>query len=528
MTGTASEVVMYIDQNTMTSQVQLGLYSDNAGHPGTLLTQGTLNTAIPGAWNTAQVPPVFVVAGTHYWIAALSPFGSADVNVRYHSVPANGGSEASSQTNLTALTTTWSTGSTSTKQDLSAYVLAAPLPVSPSTTYTYDLTGNRLSKVLMGQTTSYTSDKADRILTAGGANYTVNNAGNETARGSDTFSYDQVNRLTSATTGTGSGTYVYDGEGKRATKTVAGSTTNYIYDVGAGLSITLDDGTQKYIWGAGGLTYAVNKNSGAVQVYHTDGLGSVRELTDSAGNIVQTYQTDEFGIPTATQSTSGQPFGFTGEQRDPEDALIYLRARAYDPVLGRLLSRDPVGGAITNAATLNSYIYADDNPLSRADPSGLKSAVLGLPVLLIDSNRMPQKALHIELAQMALGYPDVLTRDNDQLRISQRRQSVCKPGQYAPLSCDEYPFASTEEGGSAMLSSLGRDASTFAIPLAEQRIEGGTISSFYRINHIQSGQKFRVIVVTGPDRVEPEPEPPDEQEPPILPIPRPVTLPVPA
>jgi YD repeat-containing protein len=175
--------------------------------------------------------------------------------------------------------------------------------------------------VLGGQTTNYTYDKADRILTAGTTSYSVNTAGNLTNRGSDTFSYDQANRLTSATTSAGSGTYVYDGDGKRASKTVSSVTTNYVYDVGSGLPVLLDDGTQKYVWGAGGLASSVSKSSGAVAVNHTDGIGSVRALSDSTGNVTQTYQTDEFGIPTTNQGSSSQPFGFTGEQRDAEEGF---------------------------------------------------------------------------------------------------------------------------------------------------------------------------------------------------------------
>jgi hypothetical protein len=41
---------------------------------------------------------------------------------------------------------------------------------------------------------------------------------------------------------------------------------------------------------------------------------------------VQTYQTDAFGVPTGTQGTSQQPFGYTGQQQD-QDGLVYLRAR---------------------------------------------------------------------------------------------------------------------------------------------------------------------------------------------------------
>lgn len=60
--------------------------------------------------------------------------------------------------------------------------------------------------------------------------------------------------------------------------------------------------------------------------YVADGLGSVRALTDSAGTIVQSYSTDEYGVPSGTTGGSTQPFRYTGEQRDGESGFYYLRA----------------------------------------------------------------------------------------------------------------------------------------------------------------------------------------------------------
>ncbi len=74
---------------------------------------------------------------------------------------------------------------------------------------------------------------------------------------------------------------------------MGGTQTSYVYDVNASLPVLLDDDTRKYVWGLG-LAFAVD-TSGNPLVYHTDGLGSVRALTDGSGNVVQTYQYDEYG-----------------------------------------------------------------------------------------------------------------------------------------------------------------------------------------------------------------------------------------
>ena len=129
----------------------------------------------------------------------------------------------------------------------------------------------------------------------------------------------------------------------------------------------LDDGSRRYVWGLG-LAYSVD-TTGAVQVYHTDGLGSVRALTDGTGQVVQTYQTDEFGVTTLTQGNSTQPFRYSGEPRD-ETGLINLRARMYDPATGRSLSRDTFPGVAGAPGSLNRYAYVGNNPVNHTDPSG--------------------------------------------------------------------------------------------------------------------------------------------------------------
>jgi len=106
-------------------------------------------------------------------------------------------------------------------------------------------------------------------------------------------------------------------------------------------------------------------------------LGSVRALTDGTGKVAQTYRTDAFGQVTGSQGSSIQPFGFTGEQQDPESGLVFLRARAYSPALGRFMQRDPSGGAGASPLSLNRYAYAQNNPVTNVDPSGLLTFFIG-------------------------------------------------------------------------------------------------------------------------------------------------------
>ena len=157
--------------------------------------------------------------------------------------------------------------------------------------------------------------------------------GNRTSCGADRFEYDQANYLTSATVNGTTSSYTYDGDSKRASATTGGQATPAVYDVGGALPLLLDDGQRKYVWGLG-LAYAVD-SAGSIAVYHADGLGSARALTAGGGQLVQTERGDAFGVPTQTQGASTQPLGYTGEPRDAETGLVYLRARHYDPETGR-------------------------------------------------------------------------------------------------------------------------------------------------------------------------------------------------
>ncbi len=75
-----------------------------------------------------------------------------------------------------------------------------------------------------------------------------------------------------------------------------------------------------------------------------DGLGSVVNLTDSLGKVIESYTYDEYGKP-LNSSSVGNRYFFTGREYDKETGLYYYRARYYDPTMGRFLAQDPIGYA---------------------------------------------------------------------------------------------------------------------------------------------------------------------------------------
>jgi RHS repeat-associated protein len=61
---------------------------------------------------------------------------------------------------------------------------------------------------------------------------------------------------------------------------------------------------------------------------------------------------------------------YRGEQYDPDLGLYYLRARYYNPLTGRFMSRDPKGGVLADPASLHKYLYANGDPVDGWDPTG--------------------------------------------------------------------------------------------------------------------------------------------------------------
>jgi RHS repeat-associated protein len=64
---------------------------------------------------------------------------------------------------------------------------------------------------------------------------------------------------------------------------------------------------------------------------------------------------------------------FGGEQLEPSLGLYNLRARNYDPAVGRFLGRDPFEGRLADPGSLSPYLYAHADPVNTTDPTGLFS-----------------------------------------------------------------------------------------------------------------------------------------------------------
>ena len=116
--GSVSSLRIFVDAGSAAGSLVVGLYSNNAGHPGTLLTSGTITAPAAGQNNSVPVAAAAVTAGQTYWIAILGRSGV--VKFRDRGAVGSGNSEWSLQTTLTSLPVTWSPGTSFTDGLLSA------------------------------------------------------------------------------------------------------------------------------------------------------------------------------------------------------------------------------------------------------------------------------------------------------------------------------------------------------------------------------------------------------------------------
>ncbi len=118
------------------------------------------------------------------------------------------------------------------------------------------------------------------------------------------------------------------------------------------------------------------QSGGGSYYFSYDHLGSVREVTDTSGNVVSRYDYDPYGRLTVNQGVPPR-FGYAGMYYHQPSGLSLTEYRAYDPNLGRWESRDPVG----EMAGLNLYHYVGNDPLNSIDPKG--ESALVLPVVAL-------------------------------------------------------------------------------------------------------------------------------------------------
>ena len=116
--------------------------------------------------------------------------------------------------------------------------------------------------------------------------------------------------------------------------------------------------------------------AGAKHYFHRNQQYSITAITDGSGAISERYAYSAYGTPTITDASGtartlsavGNRYSYTGREWDETLALYHYRARIYDSVAGRFVSRDPIG---FEGSPWNLYEYVGSASLSKLDPSGL-------------------------------------------------------------------------------------------------------------------------------------------------------------
>ena len=120
--------------------------------------------------------------------------------------------------------------------------------------------------------------------------------GNLVDDGVNTYSYDAAMRLISVTDGVTTTSHTYNGDGDRISQTVDSVTTTYVIDT------------------ATPLTMVLSETTGTETTFYLHGLDLVAQSDGTNTSYFGSYD---------------------------ENSLLYLRARYYDPGVGRFFNADP-------------------------------------------------------------------------------------------------------------------------------------------------------------------------------------------
>ncbi|SDB19778.1 RHS repeat domain-containing protein [Butyrivibrio sp. INlla16] len=263
--------------------------------------------------------------------------------------------------------------------------------------------GNRRSFEEEGNTTSYTYDALDRLISsettfAGNGVHEIT-AYNYDRRGNMTemfvdgaiskrFKFDSTNKMIwGYDRDKGEADYKYNGIGKRVAVKTPEEDIEYILDItkfyNDMLGREVNGQKESYVYDSGIISM---DRDGEDYFYLLDELGSTMRLTGTDGDTVSAYAYDEFGRtfdpftgknkkakehPYNKEGNILQPLAFTGYQTDDITGNYYAQARYYNAGSGRFISRDKDAFMfIEDPESLNLYEYCQNSPIEFFDPTG--------------------------------------------------------------------------------------------------------------------------------------------------------------
>ena len=269
--------------------------------------------------------------------------------------------------------------------------------------YTYDGANNRVTAAGV----SYTSNALNQYTQIGANSLTYSQGGELLTYNGATYSYNADQKLIQGIKGTNTVNFTYDCSLRRSSTSLNNVIQEqYIYD---GEDVIADyDASwgllRKYIFAPGTDNILAMKTSSTNYYYLKDHLGSVKELTNTLGNVIEQYDYTEYGqvsfydgsMNSITGTAYSNRYLYTGREYDQNLGIYYYRARFYSPEIGRFLTPDPkifIDGP-------NVYGYVNNNPLKFLDPYGLCAKKYGnakIPIMPpeVDINKNMEEAKHM-------------------------------------------------------------------------------------------------------------------------------------
>ena len=209
-------------------------------------------------------------------------------------------------------------------------------------------------KVEGGVQTSYRYDPQGNLIAEEGQH------------GTTRYTYDCFNRTASIQSAMGG--YVqnrYDPEGLRYELLENGKLSRFIFS-GREVVAEVDANNSLKAATVRGHEILAQKDARDNSYYYLNNAhGDVVGLMDAAGNMVDSYKYDAFGNIFEAKEQIPNRFRYAGEQFDAVTGQYYLRARFYNPVMGRFTQEDTYRND-----GLNLYAYVQNNPVKYVDPSG--------------------------------------------------------------------------------------------------------------------------------------------------------------
>ncbi len=298
---------------------------------------------------------------------------------------------------LQRLTQAWTQGTTDAcATEPSALLVGGPAPYWQS--FAYDKAGNRTAETRHGIGGTVDTTYTYTYAAPGQGNRLtqltqVGPAGNRT----DTYGYDATGNTATVQTSDGgptstTRTFDWNTEGELAKVTENGNDESYIYDADgnrlirkdpAGATLYLPDGTElRALNGAttatgtryytfAGQTVAMRTSDGTITYLSADHQDSVEVAVNAATQAGTVRRFTPFGSIRGFDENATWPNdkGFVGGTQDTT-GLTHLGAREYNPDTGRFISVDPLMDQ-ADPQQMNGYTYANNNPVTHADPDGL-------------------------------------------------------------------------------------------------------------------------------------------------------------